>query len=71
MKIERIIEQTRRDFRAIYKCEHCGYSSEENGYDDLNFHQNVIPAMKCGRCGEKSPKESRALTTKYPSDMQL
>ena len=28
MKIEKIIHQHRRDFRAIYKCEHCGFEKK-------------------------------------------
>ena len=43
MHIKRILRQSRRDFRADYECEHCGFVVEnEYGYDDANFHQNVI-----------------------------
>ncbi len=66
MKIETIIFQSRRDFTAIYKCEHCGYTLKGSGYDDTNFHQNVIPNMLCPKCGKTSPKNYRPLTTKYP-----
>ena len=39
MKIKRIVSQHRRDFYAIYECEHCESVSEESrGYDDKNFH---------------------------------
>jgi len=65
MKIKKITSQHRRDFRAIYECEHCGAEEEGSGYDDDNFHRNVIPAMKCKQCGEKSPAEYRPLGTKY------
>ena len=65
MKIKEIISQHRRDFYAIYVCEHCGDEHEESGYDDANFHQNVIPNMKCPKCGKKAPDTYRALTTKY------
>ena len=34
------------------ECEHCGYSHEGSGYDDANFHYNVIPNMKCKECGK-------------------
>ena len=65
MKIKKIISQHRRDFTAIYECEHCGFTEERYGYDDDNFHQNVIPNLACGKCGKKSPKDYRPLTTKH------
>ena len=66
MRIKEIKSQSRRDFTAIYVCESCGHEKEGSGYDDANFHQNVIPKMKCGECGEVAPKNYRGLTTKYP-----
>ncbi len=66
MKIEKILSQHRRDFRAIYICEQCGHTVEKGGYDDRNFHDNVIPDMKCQNCGLSSPKGYRPLATKYP-----
>lgn len=68
MKIKEIKSQTRRDFKAIYECEHCGVTKEESGYDDANFHQNVIPQMKCASCGKKSPDNYRPLAPKYPDN---
>ena len=65
MKIKEIISQHRRDFNAIYECEHCGFTEKRGGYDDDNFHRNVIPEMKCEKCGKKSPEDYRPLTTKY------
>jgi predicted RNA-binding Zn-ribbon protein involved in translation (DUF1610 family) len=66
MEIKKIISQHRRDFRAIYKCEHCGTEKEGYGYDDDYFHQNVIPNMKCTTCGKVSGDKYRPLATKYP-----
>ncbi len=66
MKIKKILSQNRRDFRAIYECEHCGAVSAGYGYDDANFHKNIIPEMKCDVCGKKAPEDYRSLTTKYP-----
>lgn len=66
MKIKQIISQNRRDFRADYECEHCGNIANMPGYDDSNFHQNVIPKMKCPACGKVADSTYRALTTKYP-----
>jgi transcription elongation factor Elf1 len=65
MKIKKITSQTRRDFTAIYECEHCGHESVGGGYDDAYFHQNVIPDMTCWKCGKKADKDYRPLATKY------
>lgn len=71
MKIKQILSQHRRDFRATYVCEHCGHEVEGYGYDDTNFHQNVIPNKKCEKCGKKANENYRPLTTKYPDGMQV
>lgn len=68
MKIKQIISQHRRDFKAIYECEHCGDTHEGSGYDDDNFHRNVIPAWPCEKCGKKSGDDYRPLATKYGPD---
>ena len=70
MKIKKIVSQNRRDFTAVYECEHCGHEKEAHGYDDTHFHQAVIPKMKCERCGKIAHKNYRPLTTKYP-DYQI
>ena len=64
MKIKTILNQSRRDFTAIYECESCDHTTTGYGYDDGNFHQNVIPAMKCEKCGAVA-KDYRPLATKY------
>jgi transcription elongation factor Elf1 len=66
MRIKEITDQSRRDFHAIYECEHCGHTHKGYGYDDANFHQNVIPKMKCEKCGKTADENYRPLTTKYP-----
>ena len=66
MKIKKIVDQLRRDFKAVYECEHCGDEITGHGYDDANFHQNVIPNMGCQKCGKKALDDYRPLTTKYP-----
>jgi rubredoxin len=71
MKIREIIVQYRRDFVADYECENCGYVVRMKGYDDANFHENVIPDMICPKCGEKAPDNYRPLTTKYPEGYQV
>lgn len=65
MKIKEIISQSRRDFYAIYECEHCGFTIENAGYDDNNFHCNVIPKMECKECGKIAKKDYIPRGTKY------
>lgn len=66
MKIQKILNQHRRDFFAIFECEHCGATREGSGYDDTYFHKTVIPDMVCEKCEKKADKDYRPLTTKYP-----
>lgn len=65
MKIKTIESQMRRDFWAIYECEHCGASERLSGYDDAHFHQNVIPKMECESCGKAAGESYRALAPKH------
>lgn len=65
MKIQKVVSQHRRDFRAVYECEHCKATEEGSGYDDANFHQNVIPSMECKKCGKTADADYRPLATKY------
>lgn len=41
------------------------------GYDNANYHQNVIPKMKCEKCGKYATETYRSLTTKYPEGKQV
>ena len=68
MKIKEIESQHRRDFYAIYECEHCGHTERMSGYDDDHFHRNVIPNMKCNKCGKTADKDYRPMGTKYSAD---
>jgi len=68
MKIVEIVNQSRRDFWAIYECEHCGHRERRSGYDDDNFHCNVIPQMKCKECGKTAGDNYIPRATKYPAD---
>ncbi len=53
MKIIKRVNQFRRDFNADMICEGCGAEARVNScYDDRNFHDNVIPAMKCKQCSK-------------------
>lgn len=74
MRIKEITDQSRRDFRALYECEGCGDVVKGRGYDDENFHQNVIPRMICEKCGKSANSlgsDYRPLTTKYPEGVQI
>lgn len=71
MRIKTIISQHRRDFTADYECEHCNHVERMSGYDDYNFHCNVIPKMVCKKCGETADKNYRPLATKYPEGYQI
>ena len=71
MKIQKFISQSRRDFQAIYECEHCGYTEEGYGYDDTYFHQNVIPKKICPKCGKIAPENHRPFAPKYPDNFHI
>ena len=71
MKIKEIISQNRRDFTAIFVCEHCGFEKKMSGYDDDYFHNKVIPDMLCPKCKKKADENYRPLATKYPDDMTV
>lgn len=68
MRIKKITSQHRRDFYAIYVCEHCNKESKGSGYDDRYFHAEVIPAMKCKSCGLAAGDSYKPLATKYPDN---
>lgn len=58
MKILKITERYRRDFWADMQCEHCSHVEKGvSGYDDSYFHSEVIPAMKCKKCGKSTKSE--------------
>lgn len=71
MKIKQILSQHRRDFRAIYECEHCGHTYEDWGYDDAHFHNDVVPTMVCPKCRKAADASYRPIATKYPEGMQV
>ena len=71
MFIKEKLNQHRRDFKAIYKCEHCEAEVTMCGYDDAYFHNSVIPNMKCESCGEKSGTPHKQMATKYPEGFQI
>jgi transcription elongation factor Elf1 len=71
MKIKRIISQHRRDFTAEYQCEHCGWEFVGSGYDDTNFHKNVVPTFICQKCQKTADDSYRPLATMYPDGYEI
>lgn len=74
MKIREYTYSNRRDFKAIYVCEDCGFTKEAWGYDDRNFHDNVVPNMKCDNCGKSRIDigiEGDFIHTKYEEGVQV
>lgn len=72
MKLIEKKNQNRRDFNGIYRCENCGEIEEVDGYDDRNFHDNVMPARECKSCGKSTNDlgvEKEHVPTKYPDYM--
>jgi ribosomal protein L37AE/L43A len=71
MRIKTIKSQNRRDFYAIYVCEHCGHEKTGSGYDDAYFHNEVIPSMTCEKCGKTAGNDYTPRATKYPEGYQV
>jgi hypothetical protein len=75
MKIKQIISQHRRDFIAKIICENCGYEELlTTGYDDRNYHDNVIPQMKCNACGLSRHElgiKGQYFQTQYPQGVTV
>lgn len=58
MYITQYLTQHRNDFTAVLKCEHCGVDQKlTTGYDDANYHDNVIPSFHCQSCGKNRAGE--------------
>jgi len=74
MRIKEKLSQHRRDFTAIYECENCGHEVKSPGYDDSYFHNEVIPKMKCPKCGKSSNDigiKNEPMATRYPDGMDI
>ena len=53
MKIEKITNQLGNDLYGVLVCESCGSTQKLiGGYDDANYHNNVMPTIKCKTCGK-------------------
>ena len=76
MKIIEITYQNRRDFKADFVCEGCNHVVKGvKGYDDRNFHDNVIPKQfvcpNCGKTREDLNIKGEYWETKYPEGYQI
>lgn len=72
MRIKKKISQHRRDFYAIYECEHCGHETRKKpGYDDFYFHDVVIPGMTCAACGSVAGPLAPRSTPDVPEGLVL
>lgn len=75
MVIIKILSQIRRDFTALMECESCGHQQVDPcGYDDANYHNNVVPEIKCHYCGESTKSADLPInprTPKYPEGLQI
>ena len=55
MKLIEKTDQMRRDCWITIKCESCGEIEKDvSAYDDRDFWDNVLPDMKCEKCGKST-----------------
>jgi len=71
MHIKSIVSQHRRDFKAVYECEHCGYTETRGGYDDHYYHTTVVPGLTCPDCGKTAGTSYVPRSTKYAMGVQV
>jgi hypothetical protein len=57
MKIHKITSQLRNDIYGELICEHCGNTEKLIGYNDSYFHNTVLPARYCSKCGKNRKGE--------------
>jgi hypothetical protein len=62
VKLIEVTWQHRYDFEGIAQCEFCQHKQKlARGYDDANFHINVIPAIECASCGKRTTEKTLPL----------
>lgn len=64
MRIKEITDRLSNDIFGILECEHCGATRKFTGYDDENYHKNVLPSFCCNKCGRNRLGE-RPNASKY------
>ena len=53
MRIRTVLSGHRSDYVAEMECEHCNHIQRDiHGYNDWNYHNHVIPIMRCAACGK-------------------
>lgn len=64
MKMTKTYSWNRRDFCYDAKCEFCGNETTNNyGYDDSYFRNEVIPNEECSKCKQKGVDHLDFVTT--------
>jgi hypothetical protein len=73
MRLKKKVSQHRRDFQAIYECDwdDCRHEQSGYGYDDANFHENVIPRMECKKCGRPAAPDTPKTAADVPAGVVL
>lgn len=75
MRITKTYNWMRRDFCATMQCESCGHTQENTScYDDRNYYDNIIPDIKCDKCGKSTIEigaSPQLVATKYPSTLEI
>ena len=73
MKVIKKYDQHRRDLVIDLECEGCGnVRIGVSAYDDRNFWDNVVPKIKCKKCGEDSTnRPNEFIQTRYPEGFQV
>ena len=72
MKLIEKLDQFRRDFTGLYECECCKKQIELKGYDDRNWHDKLVPKIKCPNCFNSTKSLGVAIDrieTKYPESL--
>ena len=56
MIIKEMLIQDDKEFKAIFTCEFCDNHVIKRGYNNKDFHDNIIPNVKCEKCGKTRNK---------------
>jgi hypothetical protein len=67
MIIKKVLTYCRRDFTATLECEFCKAMDHlSSGYDDSNYHNNVLANRKCKNCDKSSISGKSKIIPKEP-----
>lgn len=60
MKIIEITDRYGNDLYGVIQCEHCQEKQKlTGGYDDSYYHNHVMPAKHCTKCGMNRAGETK------------